>query len=424
MKKQTLFLALILILAVCTGLFAQQNSGFMPFVSQIKAEARNNLIRLTWRDSPDARGPVFIFRSTRPFGDSIPPNIRPVVVRYGEQYYIDDTDDMDDLYYFIAASDVSGRRFDIVIPQTNSINLNYSFDSADAASAGETGTGSPNGSHIGSPIGGAETTTSAIIQSPEPVHGVFNLRARRDGEKIVISFDSAGPRKTTLLYRSMHPIQQPQDLLNAVIVHSGLDSPYEDFPVPGLSWYYAVIYEDDIAGGNMGIRPGVNSTVSAVMLSDDNSFEQFLRPIPLPIMSLHDGRPDNSRNDIRSGSLAAGVDFSRIQMPPKVPLDKKVPRVFSVDMRSPAGGEESALFQIVNEYFRVHDWENSRAGLLHYLSLPRSRDIEVRARFYLGQSNYFMENYREALFEFLYVRTQFHEEAQAWIDAVLAAMVY
>jgi len=119
MKKRFVLLIVTLHLAVCANVFAQ-SKDHIPYITQIKVESRNNLIRLTWVDSPDARGPVYIFRSARPFTGSIPANIRPVVVRYGEQYYIDDADDMENLFYFIAASDVSGQRYDIILPKINS----------------------------------------------------------------------------------------------------------------------------------------------------------------------------------------------------------------------------------------------------------------------------------------------------------------
>ncbi|WP_461247278.1 hypothetical protein, partial [Treponema sp. R6D11] len=116
MKKMFFPVIFTLFLVVPVGIFAQ-SKDHTPYVSQIKVEPRNNLIRITWVDSPDAKGPVYIYRSARPFNGVIPANIRPVVVRYGEQYYIDDSDDMKNVYYFIAASDTSGQRYDIILPK-------------------------------------------------------------------------------------------------------------------------------------------------------------------------------------------------------------------------------------------------------------------------------------------------------------------
>ncbi|MDR0503842.1 MAG: hypothetical protein LBH16_11040 [Treponema sp.] len=411
MKRSSFALVLTLIFAAFASLAAQENA--LPHVTQIKAEARNNFIRLTWADSPDARGSVFIFRSTRPFAASIPPNIRPVTVRYGEQYYIDDTEDIENLYYFIAASDSAGRRYDIIIPQTNSTNVNISGAAQPAESS-------------------AANTASVVESAPSGpsislIQGISNIRTRLDGERIIITYDAPVPRKNVVLYRGMQPIRQPHDLLNAVIVRSGIETSFTDIPVAEVTWYYALIYEEEISGGSMGIKPGINATISAVTITSAGTAERTLRPIPLPVLSrnvMPDGFFLNSIQRPQPLSEASSVMLRNTQMPPKVPLVLKTPRIFTVDMQSPSSGEESALFQVVNEYFEKKDWEEARSGLLLYLSLPRSRDAEARARFYLGQTLYFTGKYKDALFEFLAIKSIHPEEAASWVDAVLEAMVY
>ena len=393
MKNLLFFIVLMYTLAA--PLAAQED--FNPYVSRIRAEPRNNLIRLTWVDSPDARGPVYIFRSTRPFSGSVPANIRPVVIGYGEQYYIDDSDDLENLYYFIVASDTAGLRYETVIPQLNSIRVNI------------------------------YETPVVEVPAIAPVQGISNLRASRNGDMVVVTFDETPPRGNVVLYRSMHPVRQPHDLLNAVVVQSEISSPFVDFPVPGITWYYTVIYEDDISGGSMGIRPGVNTTISAVVISADDAIQRSLRPIPLPVLTLRDTMPESFFLSDFSRFIPLSEGSARMlerSLPPKVPLTLKNPRVFAVDLQSPSSGEGSALFQIVKEFFEKRDWEGARVGLLHYLSLPRSSDVEARARFYLGQTLYFTGSYREALFEFLSFKSLYPVEANIWIDATLSAMVY
>ena len=395
---------LFLLFTVIAGISAQTRE-YVPYVSGISVEARNNLIRLTWVDSPDARGPVFIFRSTRPFSGIIPANIRPVIVRYGEQYFVDDIDDMENLYYFVAASDASGQRFDIILPWINSISLII-------------------------PQMQEDTSVTGLTVPQEAAESIHNITAVQDGERVIITFIASEMdlERNAILYRSTNPIQQPQDLLNAVIVQSAIRSPFVDFPVPGLSWFYAIIYEDEISSGNMGIRPGINATVSAVTIYSDQNQERSLRPIPLPILTLRNTLPDNFFIADIPGEIPLSIESRNMlrgtQMPVKVPLELRRPRIFSVDLVAPTGGEESALFQIIMEYFVKFEWENSRVSLQHYLSLPRSREIEARARFYLGQSLYYTGNYREALMEFLSFRSFHLVEANTWIEAVLAAMVY
>jgi hypothetical protein len=399
MVKRPVFLFFILILIMPARFSAQD--GFLPAVTQIKVESRNKLLRLTWIDAPDARGPVYIFRSARPFGGSVPANIRPVVVRYGTQYYVDDTDGMENIHYFIAASDVSGRRYDIIIPQVNSIVVN-----------------------IASP--GEPVYVSPSVTEEWNAVGIFNLRARNDGERVIITFNTTDPQRRTVLYRSMSPVMKSDDLLGAVVVRSGIRSPFTDMPASETAWYYTVIFEDEISSGNINIMPGINSTTSAVFAYGEETAYSFLRPVPLPILTLNGFNtgvflPETSRKlPMSNDALDIAGSVRPLQ---KEPLVLKNPRVFAVDLEIPAGGEESTLVQILKESFEKFEWENARINLQHYLSFPRSRDVEIRAHFYLAQTLYYTGRYSEALMEFLSFRSVNSVEANSWIDAVLNAMV-
>ena len=403
MKKRVFPVIFVLFLAI-PAIIAAQGREFIPHVTQIQVESRNNLIRLTWIDSPEARGSVFIFRSARPFADSIPANIRPIVVRYGQQYYVDDTEDMGNVHYFIAASDVYGRRFDLILPRINNTSINFV-----------------------PPEAGEEPSIVETVPARTLIQGISNLRAVQNEDRVIITFDTLGPRRNTILYRSMQPVRQPNDLLNAIIVQSGITSPFIDVPVSGITWYYTVVFEDEIASGNIGIRPGVNATAVPVTITADRIQERSLRPIPLPALTLRNTIPESLFITDVPEQISLSTETVNMlratQMPSRKPPDLKPPRVFSVDLEAPLGGEESALFQIIMEYFVNFEWESARINLQHYLSLPRSRDIEARARFYLGQTLYYTEKYREALMEFLTFRTSNPEEANRWIDAVLSAMV-
>lgn len=265
MIKSPLFLVLTLIFSI-SAIYAQNSD--LPHVTQINVETRNNLIRLTWVDSPQARGPVYIFRSARPFSGSIPANIRPVVVRYGTQYYIDDTDDLGNLYYFIAASDTSGRRYDIFIPQTNSAYVNLAQPQQDEHA--------PALPAISLPV------------PPEPIEGISNLKAVMEGEKVIITYDNTNPQRNVILFRSNRPVRRPADLIYANIVKTDIEGRIDDYPVPGITWYYALIYEDEISSGYVEISPGNNATVSAVIISSDQTAGRSMRPIPLPTLALRD----------------------------------------------------------------------------------------------------------------------------------------
>jgi hypothetical protein len=396
-RKYMKFLSLFFVILFFPVILLAQNN--LPYVSQITAESRSNFIRLSWVDSPDARGDVFIFRSTRPFGDILPPNSKPIIVKYGTQSYIDDSDDIEVIYYFIAASDTAGRRYEMIIPNVNVVSINVLNPQV----------------------------PERPIHRPELVMGISNLTARQVNNRITISWDIDGSPRNMILYRSMQQIQLPQDLKNAAIVQASMETSLTDSPVPGLPWYYAVIFEDEIALGNMGIRPGRNATTQAVMIPAAASGDAALRPLPLPVMTLQSvaGEGEIFINSPQRIPLSDDImRFLDTSINQKMPLQLKKPRIFISDLESPASGEESAFIQIIHEYFIKSDWENTKIELQNYLSLPRSKEVDARARFYLGQAFYYSGNYRAALTEFLTVTSVYPIEANIWVSAVLDAMVY
>ncbi|MCL2410185.1 MAG: hypothetical protein FWC97_00945, partial [Treponema sp.] len=330
MKKPFFATIIIFLLAVPLSLFSQVRD-FMPHITNIQIEARQNLVRLTWTDSPDARGNVYIFRAARPFTGAIPANIRPIIVRYGQQYFIDDTDGMDNVHYFIAASDLTGQRFDLILPRINSISIGFAQTP-----------------QIDVPI----VVAPPVVR--ELPRGISNLRAVLEGDRVVITYDVSEPHRNVVLYRSMQPVHRPQDLRSAVIVQSGIRPPFIDMPVSGINWYYVALFQDEIAAGNITIIPGVNATVTSVMIPSALESEPYLRPMPLPVLTLRNIMPEgffadtHEKMPLRADTIAILRQFD---MPQRKPLEKLEPRVFAADLEAPAGGEESILFQIIMEHF-------------------------------------------------------------------------
>jgi hypothetical protein len=390
-----------------------EEAAFVPFISDLEAEAKNNLIRLTWKDSPEAKGPVYIYRSGTPF-DTARPGFgkpMPVEVPYGVEYYIDEAESTGTIYYFAAASDETGRRYDILLPAGNSVSVDI-----------------PDLPFVETPF---------LSEKPKPagLHGgIYALETEVLGEGVVISFLANYPGRNMVLYRSVQPIARTIDLLSAVIVQSGLFSPVTDYPVPGIQYYYAVIFEDELARGSVGIYPGYNATLRPVEVKSGSGraglpgVKAEIRPMPLPLMSLNyavpelEGLAETPAEPVPLSPAARQALESFGRADPRTRPQKR-PRAFSQDLDAePAVGEEQALKTIVGGYFAKGDWENSRIELGRYLSLHHTAGIAARARFYLAQTLYFSLSYREALQEFLLVRDFFPEEANEWISASLAAL--
>jgi hypothetical protein len=425
MRYGGIFFAVFLLFRVLgTGIFAQETQAageispvFAPFISRLSAEVKNNLVRLSWIDSPDTRGPVYIYRSASPITEiSVDSRLRLVEVPYGVQFYIDEAEEPGTFYYFAAAGDEAGQRYNIIIPFNNSISV--------AVKPVETESPGSQGSALS---GIPAQTGGAPVESK-----IFALEAAVQGDGVVISYRTMHGTKNAILYRSVQPLRRTTDLLGAVIVQSGITSPFTDYPVPGIPYYYAVILEDDITAGNAEIFPGYNATLTVAEVPVGKfrvglpSKPGNIRSMPLPLISLHTAAPGSlSVSEIptpRELSPAAAKAVAGLKVPVKKGPALKNPRAFNEDLETPASGEEYTLRSIVQGPFVQRDWTSAREELVRFLSLPRSDASEARARFYLGQTYYFSKFPREALFEFLFIRTRFPAEAAEWIQAALAEL--
>jgi hypothetical protein len=362
-------------------------------VSELQAELRENLVRLSWHDAPDARGPVHIYRSAAPFDENrLPPRL--VTVPWGTGFFIDEVDSSGTVYYFAAAGAEDGRPGIVVVPGRNFIDVSVSVASASAP---------------------------AVSGGPE----ITGIDARVEGDSVIIGCRVPERTRSTILYRSLEPVKRVADLLSAVIVRPGAVFPFTDYPVPGIPWYYTVIYEDELARAGPRIRPGMNSMVTPVEIPAEDG--AGLRSLPLPLLSVQNTVPGADRfSELPavtplSPEAAKAVAEIGTAVPPA--RGEKKPRAFSQDLEIAAEGGEALLRGIVQGPFLKREWEQAREDLLRFLFLPRTAAAEARARFYLGQTAYFTGKYREALIEFLFFQKEYPLEAGEWLEAVLDKMI-
>jgi hypothetical protein len=379
---------------VLPGFVFSQDSGegvFAPFVSRLTAEVKQNLVRLNWMDSRDIRGPVFVYRSREPFVEGIPSS-RPVEVAYGVQNIIDEVESPGAWHYYVIASDVEGRKYTVPIPFNN--------------------------------------TLSVVIEGSESApRTITGLEAALEGDGVIVSFQGAERGEGVILYRSTRPLREARDLLGAAIVQSGVRSPFTDYPVPGIPYYYGVVLEDDLGAGRTALFPGQNTTLVPVEvprgLGRPSGGGGDMRAMPLPRITVNTAVPERIIPETpvpMALSAEAAQAIAGLRSQNARQIQEKAPRAFNQDLESPAGGEEGTLRAIVQGPFIRRDWEASREELVRYLSLPRSGAAEARGRYYLGQSYYFLDRPREALFEFLSVQAQYPEEASEWIQAALGKL--
>ena len=372
LKKSNIFLLLLIMAALP---LAAQTSTFDPFVSQLQGETTNNLVRLSWVDSQDVEGPVYIYRSIYPFrGDNLLLTETPAVISYGTQFYEDEIDTVGTFYYFAVASDNNGLRYDFPITSKNTITVHV-----------------PGGISL------------------HQESGILSLDIIADVDRIIITFAERNV-KSAALYRSTKPIREIQDLFEAVLIQTKITSPFIDYPVPGIPYYYAVISEEDHLQGLAVIIPGRNAASAPVELSAGRPefYSSGTGGITLPLVS------------VQSETRWIDTTVEPEPPPPVIEVEIKKPRAFVRDLEaSPTEGEEHALISVVRGPFAERSWEEAKIEFIKFIALPGSTDTKIRARFYLGQCYYFLNQPREGLFEFLSIRESFPVETEEWIQALI-----
>jgi hypothetical protein len=429
MKGPGALFFIIPLLSLGSAMFAQEDTVFAPFVSRLSAEAQGDTIKLTWVDSRDVTGPVYVIRSTQPIQNTGALSKLPSVeVPYGAQSYIDRVDASGTWYFSVMASDEKGRRYDVIIPYNNTISVKTSL------AADEKPVTPLEAGKIASPATKSTSSETPTGQAQKTVP-FSDISATVQGDAVNLSFHTLNSGKTVVVYRNAQPIQSTVDLLDAVIVQTGVtSSPFIDYPVPGISYYYAIFLEDDLKTGSAVIEKGKNATIVPVEIPAGKyriglpGPQNDIRSMPLPLLSIYTAYPHADPGSgipvpqpLSEGATKAVAQWATAPTE-RVKPDKK-PRAFSQDLSTPAGGEEYALKTVVQGPFAHKDWEAVKDQLSKYLSLPRSSASEGRARFYLGQAFYFSGDPRSALFEFLLVQSSYPQEATEWIQAVLPRLL-
>ncbi|GMO28733.1 MAG: hypothetical protein Ta2F_04090 [Termitinemataceae bacterium] len=250
---------------------------FAPFVSNVHAEIRATDVIFTWSDSKSVKGPVYIYRSKIPFRGGMDFDQRQsTVVAYGVQKYSETIVDSGQWYFFFVASDESNQKYDLIIPLNNIISFtidgqNYSID-ASRSRVNIT----QNTNYLEAPMQSfpyQQAIESAEFNAKWPAYAgsrqmysgtlhanVGRISAVAQDNFIIITYSYTEREKTPVLYRSIQPIRRHGDLITATALKVGATSPFVDYVTPGVPYYYAIVYEEDLMEGRANIVPGDNST--------------------------------------------------------------------------------------------------------------------------------------------------------------------
>lgn len=428
---------------------------FAPFVSNLKAQVTGQRIELTWLDSTSVRGQTLIYRSRTPFSNvGEPGGEQTGTVFYSRQSYVDEVEETGRFYYLIVATGTDGEKYEMVMPFHNMVEVIVDGTEHIALAAGITPQRSA-GDYTGitqpdyeqpreeppqpdktafQPYGvplimtqPAPIAPTSQAASPQSNPVLTGLSAYPEGSGIKVNFISGNPAKNAVIYRNKQPITKLNDLLSAEIVHlPGAESPFVDNSAqPGLSYYYAVVYDEDIRTRAAFIMPPYNATTQPVRV---NTEEGSVLPAPPETVSSPGSATANVRpsGKLSTEAAAALTDTTftgtRPFQNPISPTRNAVlePQIFKVDMQvSPEGSDDRSLQNIVQSYIVWRNWNQAKEALRKLLASAKNPEIEGRARFYLGQAHYFSEDADKALTEFLAVQSRFPDETAFWIRSSL-----
>jgi hypothetical protein len=385
---------------------AQESGGvFAPYVSRLRIGVKDDLIILTWEDSPDSSGGLLVYRAPNPITSANLPSAAMVgKVPYGQGRFEDRPGSQSEWYYAVLSLDESGAPYEFFLP----------FKNATAV-----------GVHPESP------SLAALPSDAESFVDARFLTAKVESDAVVLKFGVSPSGHRLVFYRSPDPISSSLAVLSASIVTIVDDTVGEvrDYPVPGIGYYYAVIDEKRLKEGGVYIQPGANATLSPAKV-EAGAFRVGLpevsplsRSIPLPFRIID--------NAIGSGERL-GTAYEAPSSDPSSPdVEKAIDRILKLlptrnvnapslvlverDASSPGTGEDYTLASIVNECIVKSDWTNAISQLEKFLSLRRAESTERRARFYLGQAYALNGNFRDALFSLLVAQERYYLETRDWI---------
>ena len=179
------------------------------------------------------------------------------------------------------------------------------------------------------------------------------------------------------------------------------------------------------------ILPGVNATVTGegIKLSSKKEFtplpkenknrtysENQMRDLPLPFMDILGDEAEHQKTISREAEDSARSLFEGRR---KVQKEFLEPYIFEEDIISPNGGDEYLLFEILKVSFIKRDYKKSVQLLSRFTLQNRNEKVLERARFYLGESYYFEQNFPMALTEFLSLKDAYPSLSHKWIESTL-----
>ncbi len=397
MKK--LITIYILILSI-PMLFAQTGNSGRIFPTRLSISSTDTTISLSWKNSGKDESGYSIYRYTDVItGENFNKAEKIIQISADIQNFEDFPPARDVPYFYaILALDSMGIEDEIFIPFAN-VNL-YGV------------------------------SVIFTLTEEEQTVNITRLNAENRNRMAVLSFDAEPNGKELLIYRNTSPIITKEDLLDAILIDriSSTETEYIDTPIYGVEYFYALIGTQAFKKGEITFESGRNSTDTAIILptNDDSVYsidaDFSLRARPLPYLStgtvyqnrITSTHMENPTPVVLDELLEFQIKSLITSLPERNAADL-VPILLEADKEADSPERDTGLSTILETEFITGDYETALSSLLRYQKLPRTRGIEYRIHFYLGQIYYFTGEFKKALVEFIFAEEVYFIESQTWL---------
>ncbi len=406
MKKALTFL---LFLAFLLPADAQDTStGFAPFVSRFKATDQESSIVLSWKAPTGIKGYNVIYRYTEEITES---NVSKAVlvakIDVSNESYVDVPPDSRPYYYAVLVEETGKSIHKLLIPYRNKTSTAVAIT-----------------------VTGEKLSDSTIITG---------IEASAIEDSILVSFVSTNPSRETVIFRNTTPILTTDDLISSLTPTTlpEYTKSYKDFPIPGIEYYYAVLDAGQFKVGKYRLVKGQNTTSTPVKITDkvtrtglpDIEYSQLL---PLPFLSLSTSVDKDTK--ILSSPYILLPDYKKLSEKTRKTVDRflqKMPgsarkemkiEILPAETATNETGEAYNLQAIVKQYLNPKDMAKLQEKLTDFFRTEHSEEVSARGYFYMGQADYFMGKYDQALVHFLLADDRYYVEIQPWLDACFARL--
>jgi TolA-binding protein len=356
MKKPAL-LVLLLVLGAREAL--PQASA--PFVSRLRAKAGESGVQLSWRAVPGFTGSYRIYRHTLEIDDASFPETVEIGTVGAEVSVFEDFPPAPGSYFYAVLLD-DGELSRLLVAFRN------------------------------------KTSAPVKVTSAAPERGeaarITGLTAEVSGDAVRLRFLSSRADRELLLFRSLQAMRSTEELTSPTLSLEAGANRYEDFPIPGLDYYYALVDAGLFRLGKTELAPGQNST---------------LQPVRVPLGAGRVGLPPAVIEEVPPSAPPAASASAEQRAPATAPARAAAPAV----RRRPPAVATPASEPASEQLSLANAMASARSAPLPYLDLDAARGLPAPALPALRPIGPVARNAMEAVLREAPARTVHRLRAQA-----------